>query len=100
MVSAAPLSTATSAQVYLNQSSRGGCVTSSDIVASAATDVGGVSPAITMAAGGALATRDAVEAGWALTGTETVETGGELTIWGGTIDVAGSASLILKRMGG
>ena len=78
MVSAAPLSTATSAQVYLNQSSRGGCVTSPDTVASAATDVGGASPTITTAAGGALTTRDAAEEGWTLSGRETVETGGEL----------------------
>ena len=66
MDSAAPLSTATSAQVYLNHSSHGGCLTSSDTVASASTkafDPGGASAAM------------AVEAGGALTGTETGDTG-------------------------
>jgi hypothetical protein len=108
MVSAPPLSTATSAQVYLNHSSRGGWLTSSD-----AGDAGGTSPTtVTVEAGGALTTREAGEAGWALTGTETVETGGELTaaaalvvagigpaIWA-TSEAREGTLLILRRIGG
>ena len=41
------------------------------------------------------------EAGGALaTGTAVEVAGVDLTIWGGTIEVAGGASLILKRIGG